>query len=425
MKVLWLTNIVLPDVAISVGTNATVSGGWLDLLSQSLRRTDGVSLCVSFPFSSTDITYGSKINEVINYPFKINDANLEQFFEGILEECQPDVINIFGTERKHALCMINACKKKGMLSRTVVTIQGIISLCSKHYCAGLPLKVILSFSVRDLLKWDNILLQQKRFAALGKREYRVLREVNHIMGRTNYDKAFSTQINPGAYYYSCDEILRDSFYKNRWSFNQCEKHTIFVSASNYPLKGFHVAVEALRIIKKFYPDVKLYTTGISPVNNSLKERAIKPYYQTYIGKIIKEYGLADNIVFLGNLDEEKMCAAYLRCNVFASCSSVENSSNAICEAMLLGVPSVVSDVGGTVTLLKHESEGYIYQFGEEHMLAHYIMQLFEDESKCNRFSIAAREAALIRHDIQRNTDKLIQIYSTILYSSRGKNEFST
>ena len=424
MKVLWLTNVILPDVAISAGTNVAISGGWLDLLSLSLRKIDGVSLCVSFPCSAPGLSFGMKVNEVINYPFKADDVNLYRFFERVLDDCQPDVINIFGTERKHALSMLNACKNKRLLSRTVVTIQGIISLCSKHYCAGLPLKAVLSFSVRDFMKWDNILLQKRKFSALGKQEIKVLREVNHIIGRTDYDRAFSTQLNPDAKYDCCDEILRDSFYNHRWSYNKCEKHTIFVSASNYPLKGFHIAIEALKIIVKFYPDAKLYTTGISPVNDSLKEKACKPYYQTYIGKKIKKYDLTDKVVFLGNLDEEKMCAAYLRCNVFASCSSVENSSNAICEAMLLGVPSVVSDVGGTATLLKHESEGYCYQFGEEQMLAYYIMKLFDDELKCNQFSYAAREKALVRHDRKRNVDKLIQIYNTIMQSDT-KNTFST
>lgn len=416
MKVLWLTIVILPDVAKTLGLSVPLSGGWLDLLSIKLRSIDDISLYVCFPDNSSKIAFGTNVNETISYPFNTDDSNLECFFERVLDDCKPDVVNIYGTERKHALYMINACRNKGLLPRTIITIQGLISLCSKYYCAELPLKTVLAFSIRDLLKLDNILLQKRKYAVSGRNEVKALCDVSNIIGRTEWDMAFSTQINPNASYYSCNEILRKVFYNNQWDYDRCERHSIFVSASNYPLKGFHIAIEALRIIVKFFPDAKLYTTGINPVNMSFREKASRPYYHTYLGSLIKKYGLIDKVIFLGNLDEEKMCESYLRCNVFANCSSVENSSNAICEAMLLGIPVVASDVGGTASLLQHDSEGFIYQFGEEHMLANYIMRIFNNEHECKQISEKARKRAQITHNIEYNVNNLIKIYSEVIDS---------
>lgn len=74
-----------------------------------------------------------------------------------------------------------------------------------------------------------------------------------------------------------------------------------------------------------------------------------------------------------------MCNRYLKVNVYALPSFIENSPNFLSEAMLLGVAVVAADVGGVKELLQHEEEGYIYQADAPYMLAGNIMKYFQDD----------------------------------------------
>ena len=52
-----------------------------------------------------------------------------------------------------------------------------------------------------------------------------------------------------------------------------------------------------------------------------------------------------------------MLEEYLKAHVYILPSTIENSSNSLSEAMLLGVPSVASYVGGTPDLLRTSTGG--------------------------------------------------------------------
>lgn len=81
--------------------------------------------------------------------------------------------------------------------------------------------------------------------------------------------------------------------------------------------------------------------------------------------------------------------------------------------MLLGVPCVAAHVGGVANLLKHESEGLLYQSTAPYMLAHYIMDLFAREEQAQTLGQAARAHARLTHDPQANLTRLVEIYQSI------------
>ena len=103
---------------------------------------------------------------------------------------------------------------------------------------------------------------------------------------------------------------------------------------------------------------------------------------------------------------------YLKCNVFISSSSIENSSNSIGEAMLIGCPIVASYVGGIRNLLNDE-DGYIYPFDEPYMLAQYIDNIFSSDNLAIKFSNNSRKHAQITHDPEKNYYRLFEIYNQI------------
>lgn len=171
------------------------------------------------------------------------------------------------------------------------------------------------------------------------------------------------------------------------------------------------------MILRSYRDAMLYTTGESPLKAKgwLESQRLN-YYQLYLAKRIRELGLENNVRFLGRLDETQMREQYLRSNVFVCCSSIENSSNSIGEAMLLGMPVVASDVGGVKNLLTHGQEGLIYPFDENYMLAYYVERVFRDEAMAQRMGGSAHARAAVTHDPELNDRKLMEIYRELCHS---------
>ena len=195
----------------------------------------------------------------------------------------------------------------------------------------------------------------------------------------------------------------------------------FISQASYPVKGFHIFLDALSILKDKYPNVKVYVGGYNPTDKStLKNRLKRNYYGIYLEKRIKELNLEKNIIFTGVLSEKEVLGKLLNSNVFVSPSTIENSPNSVGEAMLLGVPIVSSYVGGVMDMLVHKKEGFLYQGDAPYMLAYYIDKVFNEENtnKITSISRNARARAKEIFDKDENAVNLIEIYKEILKNTK-------
>lgn len=412
MKILWICNIMLPKIAIARGESIINSGGWLTGLSEDLLRCNDIELTVCFPYNSRGVISGNvDALKYYGFPKKNCDVNV---FNYIFNTVGPDIIHIFGTEYEHSLKAVNACEKAGLINKTIISIQGFVSIYAKHYFAGLPQRAIHSWTLRDIIRHGNIRMGQKKFEKSGRDEIAAIEKVKHVIGRTDWDFAVTKFVNKDIKYHFCNETLRSSFYAEKWVIEKCEKHSIFVSQCSYPIKGFHHMLEAMIDILKIFPDAHLHTTGRDLLNLSFREKIKLTSYQRYLLKLIKRYGLEEKVTFWGSLDEKSMCKRFLSANVFVSCSSIENSPNSLGEAMLLGVPSVSSDVGGVKNMMVHNEEGFVYQPDAPYMLAHYVCKIFENEELALEISKNARKHALCTHDRAKNTEQLIKIYSELI-----------
>lgn len=427
MNILWVINIPLPEASQLMGENPSPFGGWLINASKDLVNKEDIKLSIAFPSNKANKykeLKGEKINYYPFFPVKKTDGKVIQYnpsFEILLNNIKPDVVHIYGTEIAHTLSMVNVCKKLGI--ETIISIQGLVSIYAQHIYANLPFSAVYGFTLRNLLRKDSVYLHKKAFELRGKNEIESLQKTNHIIGRTTWDKACSNQINPEAKYHFCNETLREEFYKHHWDINDCEKHSIFLSQGQYPIKGLHYMLEAMPFILKKFPEAKIYISGKDITkSDAFKDKLLMTHYGNYIKKMIKRLNLERNIIFTGPLDEEKMCQRYLKSHVFVCPSSIENSPNSLGEAMILGIPCVASDVGGVSDMLKHKEEGFVYQTDAPYMLAHYVCEIFENEELALKFSKNAREHALKTHDRDENTRRLIEIYSDVLEKKVEKFE---
>lgn len=419
MKILWLINVPLPEVSVLMGENETPFGGWLITAAKDLSAKKDIELIVLFPSSRVNRFKKIKGEKITYYAFRqVNDEDKKliednSILKDIINEVKPDIVHIYGTELAHTLSMVNVCDKMNV--NTIISIQGLVSIIEKHMVASLPFNVIYGFTFRNLIRRDNVEGLKKLYHKRGKNEVEAIQKVNNIIGRTTWDKACIYNINKNAKYYFCNETLREEFYKHKWDIEKCEKYSIFLSQGQYPIKGLHYVLKAMPMILEKFPQTKVYISGKNIIkNDSLKDKLLLTYYGRYIKKLIKKLNLEKKIIFTGPLDEKRMCERFLKSHLFISPSTIENESNSLSEAKILGVPSIASYVGGVIDRIQHKHDGFIYQHDATYMLAYYACKIFENKDLALSFSEKARENALKIHNRELNTKQLIKIYRDIL-----------
>lgn len=420
MRVLIVSNFPIKSVADAEQLPFIFNEGWVSAAIAMLQTKD-CDIYYAFPQKKVNEMLKGYADGICYYGFPRTtrenwkfDKHTEQYFVSIFQSIENiDVIHVMGTEYGHTLSAVLAAKQCGLDKKLVISIQGLVSIFSKHYFSDLPVNILKKWTIRDFLRQDNLWVSRKKFCERGANEIKALQNVRYVIGRTDFDKACTTQINPHICYRFCNETLRQPFYSGEWNYSTCKKHSIFMSQGYYSIKGLHYMLEALDIVKEFYPDVTLSLTGTNPITDSWLARQRKSVYSNYIADLMKKYCLEQHVTFLGNLNAEEMKQQYLSANVFCSPSSIENSPNSVGEAMLLGTPVVCSDVGGVKNLIVHEEEGYIYQHNAPYMLAHYIMKVFEAKGDIAPMAQRARLHAQKTHDPQKNLNVLISIYEEI------------
>ena len=246
---------------------------------------------------------------------------------------------------------------------------------------------------------------------MRRRSFAALR---HVVGRTVWDRAYTRVANPDAVYHTGQELLRPEFFDERWRLGNACRGTIFACAAGYPLKGLHVLLEAVCLLKQDYPGIRLRIPGIKLDPGSWPERIRRDGYWKYLTHRIRAMGLKDNIIALGVLDAKAMADELAKAHVFVAPSFVENLSNSLAEAMLVGTPCVASYVGGMVSTVHDRVEALSCPAGDATMLAERIRSLFADDALAQALSENARRTARARHDPAQITQQIVSIYRAVL-----------
>lgn len=416
MKVLWIVNTVFPEPSKVLGIQIPNIGGWMYGLANQLSKTEGVDLAVATTYSGKEFKH-LNLNGIDYFLLPCSNMlkynkYLENYWEKVCEIFSPNIIHINGTESPNGL----ACMRKLPNFNYIISIQGLVGIIARYFTSDIQsFEILKSITLRNLIMRDNIFQIQKQFYQRGKFEQEYIETCENVIGRTQWDYAHVKAINSNTKYYFCNESLRDSFYSaSKWNKDSCQKHTIFLSQAHSPIKGLHQVIKALKLLVYEFPDIKVKVGG----NNITKTKSFKDKlklsnYGKYIKNLIKELNLENHVVFLGNLDELQMISAFQNTHVFVCPSSIENSSNSVGEAQLLGVPVIASYVGGMADLIEHNKTGLLYRFEEVEMLADKIRKIFNDDSFSDMLSKNAIIVASKRHNREENLSQLLTIYKKI------------
>lgn len=416
MKIMWIVNTIFPYPAEKMNLTKTVFGGWLISLYESLINKDIGEICIVATYSGKELKkYIDKKTIYYMIPNKYDnkpDYETKKYWDIIMKEFDPEIIHIHGTEYPKAIPLITNYPNE----KYVVSIQGFLNSYKRVcYCNLNMFTLLKNITIRDLIKPKTGYMIGIDYKKRAKYEKKIIESVNNVIGRTEWDYAEVKAINPKINYYHGDENLRECFYKDKWNIGKIDRHTIFFSQSQAILKGFYIMLEAINILKKKYPDIKVIVAGNNILDTStLKKKMKRQSYTKYLQKIIKKYDIQSNIQYTGFLDAESYKKTLLKSHVYVQASAIENSSNSLGEAMILGVPCVASNVGGTSTMLKDKEEGFLYPYTEPELLALYIDEYFKSDDICNEFSKKARKKAFKRHSWDKNANEVISAYESII-----------
>lgn len=420
MKILWSTFIVFPEVADKVGMKALYACTWVRAMAEQLRKNKEVDLAVVTvgnkdtiqKIESNNITFyflpgGNKVYK------NGGGKSVEKGWKEIIDNFNPDVIHLYGTEYAHNKTLIDM----KISTPIIISLQGILKDYKKDYYGGLSVSTGIKYTtLRDLVRGSGIILDKIKLNKSIDTECRMLRNVKYVEGRTFWDRASSKSINPNAKYYYCPRMIRHEFFDEEgWNINKVERHSVFVHQGFKPLKGLHFVIEAVANLREKYPDIKIYIAGRNrkPLN-TFKGRLLASGYDIYIDKLINRLDMEKNIIYTGTLDANEMVERLKKSNVMILPSSIENSPNSLVESMLVGTPCIASFVGGIPEMLKHQEEGLLYCYNEVNVLSEYIERIFDSDELAEKYSQAARKRKYEEHDEQKLVKQLLDIYKDII-----------
>ncbi len=146
-----------------------------------------------------------------------------------------------------------------------------------------------------------------------------------------------------------------------------------------PVKRHDVFLDVVARVKRELPTLRTVVVGDGPDLESIRSLA-------------GELGVADCVEFAGRQSDMPRYLAGAR--LFVLTSDSEGLSLALMEAMMAGLPAVVSDVGDLGDIVENGVSGYLVARRDAAAFADQIVALLTEPTLLDAFASKAREAAM-------------------------------
>jgi len=174
-------------------------------------------------------------------------------------------------------------------------------------------------------------------------------------------------------------------------------------------KGLVYLVKSLKEVHKFHKDFKWLHVGPLPT----KENENYVYYLQIL-KLIKKYGLDENVTFLGRISLRELIKIYQRSDVFILPSLWEGMPLVIIEAMSCGLPIISTKISGVEDLVKNNFNGILVEPKDYLAMADAILHLLNDKNKIKSMGQNSRKRAEEEFSWQIIARKIKEVYEQIL-----------
>jgi glycosyltransferase involved in cell wall biosynthesis len=174
---------------------------------------------------------------------------------------------------------------------------------------------------------------------------------------------------------------------------------VFVgNLTQQPAKGVDILLLAWKTVIKSFPDAHLQIVGQGDV----------PAYKDYVQQI----EINESVTFAGkqtNIDQILSDA-----DIFVLPSRREGMSNALMEAMVRGMPVVVTDISGSQDLVEDGISGIVVPPADINSLANALNRMLADPGKAKEMGKNAYQSIADKCDISKVAKKYFDLYNKIL-----------
>ena len=159
-------------------------------------------------------------------------------------------------------------------------------------------------------------------------------------------------------------IERDYDFRRQYAMDN-EKIILYMGRLVFE-KGVQHLISAMPKILEYYNDAKLVIAGKGGMTDDLKAQ-------------VNAMGLSEKVYFTGYLNAKQVQKMYKCADVAVFPSTYEPFGIVALEAMLAGVPTVVSDIGGLNEIVDHRENGMKSYAGNSNSIADSVLSLLYDK----------------------------------------------
>jgi len=270
---------------------------------------------------------------------------------------------------------------------------GIKFICSAHGTDFL-VRTRLSLKTYYLRVIDKIIVSSNRNKEL-------IRKINHL----DEDQLI---VIPYGLSLQDHEINQNvSQIKNELHINP--KDFILISVGRHaPRKNFQLVIEAMKILKKTYPDaqIKYFLIGSGSDTEKLKN-------------LTKNLGLKNEVIFLGAINDT-MKKKYLKASdVFimpsiATKKSIEGFGIVYLEANYFKLPVIGTISGGIIEAIEHHKSGLLIKPNDLNGLINAIVYLYENEEERKRMGEYGHNRVINKYNWKLLVNEYIRVFEDVI-----------
>jgi colanic acid/amylovoran biosynthesis glycosyltransferase len=178
-------------------------------------------------------------------------------------------------------------------------------------------------------------------------------------------------------------------------------------------KGHEWSLRALSRVKDQVPNIRYLIAGSGPKEDDLK-------------RLVEHLRIADNVRFLGMLDDREVLEVYRRSDVFvlpsttASDGDMEGQALVLQEAQATGLPVVSTLHNGIPEGVVEGETGFLVSERDADSLADRILRLALDADLRTRMGRRARDFVQAKYEISEVCRQLVGIYERALAGTRER-----
>ena len=136
----------------------------------------------------------------------------------------------------------------------------------------------------------------------------------------------------------------------------------------YKIKGVHVLLKSMKIVKDDFPEIKLIIIGDDEGTGEFE----------VLKNLQIELGLENNIIFKGNRSRSYVLDQFSKANVTIVPSFFEAFGYVVIESFSVHTPVIGSDTGGIANIITDGDNGLLFKKGDHRDLAEKIIYLLKN-----------------------------------------------